>query len=107
MNVNYIKRAEVGPKLVEHWLATKTPRELLAMHEPDWERLRNYEMEERLVKAFGGAWCVEEYCPFNGRFGTWQGDRPSTEVYMARTAKEQAEFDARYLAKHGVPNDGS
>lgn len=30
------------------------------------DRLRNYEIEERLQRAFGRRWVVAEWCPFNG-----------------------------------------
>jgi hypothetical protein len=35
-----------------------------------WDRLRNYEYEERLHEAFGGDWCISEWCPFDGRWCT-------------------------------------
>lgn len=82
--MNFISRKDAAQKLRSHWLATRSKEELLAMHEPDWPRLRNYEIEARLEKEFGPArteidgvidglppWVINEYCPFDGRFCSW------------------------------------
>ncbi len=66
--MNFIKRADAATLIRNHWLATFTPEQLLAKHEPRWERLRNYELKDLLVEALGGEWCIAEWCPFNGRF---------------------------------------
>ena len=32
------------------------------------DRLRNYEIEDRLEREYDGLWCISELCPFNGVF---------------------------------------
>ncbi len=56
-----------------HILETYTREQLLGAYDPAevWDRLRNYEMEERLEDHFGGAWCIAEWCPFNGKYCKW------------------------------------
>lgn len=66
--MNWLTREEARVKLLASWLETRTKLELLGMSEPNWERLRNYEIESRLHKEFGGEWGISEPCPFNGPF---------------------------------------
>src|ERR1700749_3472998 len=56
--VNLISRADAANKIRQHWLDTYTKEQLLATYEPEWERLRNYEFEDRLTKTFGDEWCI-------------------------------------------------
>ncbi len=43
---------------------------------PDWDRLRNYEIENRMTGQFGGRWVVSEWCPFNGIHCRWADYAP-------------------------------
>ena len=46
-----------------------TEKAVLDYFEPDWARLRNYEIEDRLSAAFGEAeWAIDEPCPFDEKF---------------------------------------
>lgn len=42
--------------------------EALKMIGSENDRLRNYEIEERLALEYDGRWVISEWCPFNGRF---------------------------------------
>ena len=69
-----VTRAEAPGLWRESVLRLSTREQLLAMREPDWERMRNYEIEHALRYELGGEWCVSELCPFNGAFCSW-GER--------------------------------
>ncbi len=92
--VNLIKRDEVSRKVVQHWLDTLTPEELLRKRVPSWERMRNYEMEHELEEVFGGAWVVSEWCPFNGVYCEWVDHCPR-EVLENNTLSEYIQSKIR------------
>ncbi len=57
--------ADAGPTFISRADAVKRLR--YTSDSRHW-RLRNYELEHNLELAFGGKWCISEWCPFNGRF---------------------------------------
>lgn len=73
-----ITRAEALLKLRNSMLATFTAEQLLKASDPApyWNRLRNYEIEDRLTEHFGVEHVVSELCPFNDvycRYGELNG----------------------------------
>lgn len=96
--MNLISRADAAAKLRTHWLESYTREQLLAAHEPDWERLRNYEYEGDLRKAFGGDWCISEWCPFNGIYCAWSEHAPDAVIEATAHGFER---DAESLKQNG------
>lgn len=77
--MKFVKRADARVLLRQHWLSTKTPEQLLDICAPsarDWERMRNYEIEDELEREIGGEWVVSEWCPFNGVYCAWKDHCP-------------------------------
>ena len=90
--MNLISRADASKKIREHWLTTLTPEQLLAQHEPSWDRLRNYELEGDLRETFGGEWCINEWCPFDDVYCRWVNEAPDSEIEeMIRLIEANAE----------------
>lgn len=97
-----LTRAEAAERIRNHWLSTRTPEQLLAMHEPNWDRLRNYELEGILEKELGGEWVIGEWCPFNGIHCNWLDHCP-LETLDALIA--EYESDPAALRRAGVNPD--
>ena len=74
--IQFVSRRRAAEKIRAQWLVTLTPPELLAMTEPTWLRMRNYEYEVLLSETFGGEWVIKEWCPFNGRYCAWGDHAP-------------------------------
>lgn len=43
------------------------------------EKLRNYELEDRLEDLFGEDFCINEPCPFNGDYCKWSDFRHGSD----------------------------
>jgi hypothetical protein len=97
-----ISRTDAAAKIRQHWLDTYTKEQLLQAHEPDWERLRNYEFEGELRKTFGGDWVISEWCPFNGVYCAWCEHAP--DAVIEETAR-RFERDAEVLKAEGFAPD--
>jgi hypothetical protein len=101
-DVHLISRIDAAKKIRQHWLDTYSKEQLLTAHEPNWERLRNYEFESDLAKAFGGEWCISEWCPFDGVYCSWKDHAPDSVI--EETAKG-FERDAEELRANGFAPD--
>lgn len=93
--MNLISRADAAKKIRDHWLSTYTREQLLAEHEPDWDRLRNYELEQMLEEAFGGDWCINEWCPFNDVYCRWFDHAPPETIDQLIVAAESRPDELR------------
>lgn len=74
MAIKFVRRDDVRDRLLAKWTdAIKLAREMgLPFHIPDWERLRNYELEGLMRDHFGDdGWVVCEWCPFNWIYCTY------------------------------------
>lgn len=71
MGVRFVSR-EVGKRhLVQKWQPAITLAKEVGLPYwlPDWEVLRNHELEGKLEDNFpGDMWVVTEWCPYNGIF---------------------------------------
>jgi hypothetical protein len=74
MTIKFIMRKDVEARLMAKWAdAIAFARKAgLPFRIPDWERLRNYELEELMRDHFGDDdWVVCEWCPFNWIYCTY------------------------------------
>lgn len=101
-----ISRKDAANRIRTHWLEKLTREELLAAHEPTWDRMRNYEIEMLLGKTFGetddDSWVISEWCPFNGVHCSWVRHCPIAEL-DAIIAEWEGDPDA--LRRDGINPD--
>jgi hypothetical protein len=104
-----ISRKDAATKIRTHWLENLSREELLAAHEPTWDRMRNYEIETLLDRTFEaadyenedfeGRWVISEWCPFNGVHCAWVKHCPVEDI-DAIIANWEANPDA--LRRDGI-----
>lgn len=100
--MNLISREEAAAKVRKNWLGSRTREQLLAMSEPRWERLRNYELERLLEEEFGGEWCINEWCPFDSVYCRWFDHAPQEAIDALISAAEKSPDELR---KAGISPD--
>jgi hypothetical protein len=88
MAIKFVTRADVQKRCMAKWAPALKLAEEVGMRGrvvlPDWDRLRNYEMEETMQEQFGDHWIVVEWCPFNGIFCRYKEVASKADLRMAR-----------------------
>jgi hypothetical protein len=102
-DVHLISRIDAAKKIRQHWLDTYSKEQLLTAHEPNWERLRNYEFESDLAKAFGRASGASASGARSTAF-TARGRTHAPDSVIEETAKG-FERDAEELRANGFAPD--
>jgi hypothetical protein len=95
--MKFVRRADVKSRLLAKWAdaIVVAKKRGLPFTIPDWDRLRNYELESFMQANFGNdGWVVCEWCPFDGifciyRHGASRHDLKSVrEEFMAWRPRE-------------------
>lgn len=82
MSINFISRKEAENKINQYRKKAIEVCEELKLNPPIYsiERTRNYEIEDDLVKTFGGEWVINEWCPDNWIWCAWGRHCPIEEL---------------------------
>lgn len=72
---------------------------------PDYERLRNYEMEWELSDVYGGEWCINSICPFDGVFCRLMDTPHGQELYLKCQAGWRAAGGSQHADNSSILRD--
>lgn len=99
MKIRLATRAQARRTILAKWkrVIAQARRVRLPFHLPDWDRLRNYEIEDLLARVLGGAWCVSEWCPYDSIFCLWNKHAPvvEREKKIAKLEANRSELSTR------------
>lgn len=113
MTIKFVRRDDVRDRLLAKWAeAIKLAEEVgLSYYIPNWDRLRNYEMEALMRDNFGDdGWVVCEWCPFDGvfctyRYGASRHDLKSAQSNIAAWRPERGMPDLNKPYLFGLLDD--